>query len=154
MKKLVCITMIFCLIPLIAFADVDLSGMSYKELVALKDKINLAMWNSNEWQEVTVTQGLWKVGEDIPEGTWTVKCAVPHYAHITIGDKLDSTRRSIIYTPTMYSEVITSPDSRLYEQGKDLTEISFTLLKGDYISIEDCDVIFTPYTGKPTFDFK
>lgn len=45
-----------------AMADVDLTGMTYAELVALKDQINLAIWNSSEWQEVTVPQGVWKVG--------------------------------------------------------------------------------------------
>ena len=30
-------------------AEIDLSGMGYEELVALKDRINLAIWKSEEW---------------------------------------------------------------------------------------------------------
>ncbi len=37
--------------------DIDLSHMSFEDLVTLKDQINLAIWNSKEWQEVTVPQG-------------------------------------------------------------------------------------------------
>ena len=37
-----------------SIADVDISNLSYDELVILKDKINLAIWNSYEWQEVQV----------------------------------------------------------------------------------------------------
>lgn len=43
-------------------AQIDLSAMTYEELVALKDKINLAMWESKDWEEVTVPQGVWTVG--------------------------------------------------------------------------------------------
>ncbi len=55
--------------------EVDLSGMSYEELVVLKDRINLAMWECDEWQEVTVPEGVWTVGEDIPAGHWTIRAA-------------------------------------------------------------------------------
>ena len=75
MKKLVAQFPAIVLAAGFALAEgIDLSGMSYDELVALKDRINLAMWQSDEWQEVTVPQGVWKVGEDIPAGHWTVKC--------------------------------------------------------------------------------
>ena len=71
MKRTLCIILAFVLVLTLApaaFADVDLSGMSFDELVALKDQINLALWNSADWQEVTVPQGVWQVGADIPAG--------------------------------------------------------------------------------------
>ena len=63
-------------IPLSAHAEekkIDLSGLTYNELVELKDQINLAIWECDEWQEVEVPQGIWKVGEDIPAGHWTIR---------------------------------------------------------------------------------
>ena len=53
MKKLVALVLAIVLSAGIALAEgIDLSGMSYDELVALKDRINLAMWQSDEWQMV------------------------------------------------------------------------------------------------------
>ena len=69
-----------------AIADgIDLSQLSIDELVALKDKINLAIWNSQEWQEVKVPQGVWKVGEDIPAGHWSIEACPGGWANIYNG---------------------------------------------------------------------
>ena len=68
MKRIICWTitlMILFAVPCSCAEDIDLSGMSIDELVELKDRINLAIWNSQEWEEVTVPQGEWIVGEDI-----------------------------------------------------------------------------------------
>ena len=80
MKKiyaLILAAVILLAIPTVAFAtsgklDIDLSKLSYEELVELKDQINLAIWQSKEWEEVEVPQGIWEVGKDIPEGKWTI----------------------------------------------------------------------------------
>ena len=76
MKKLITVILILALIlPVAALADLpDLSGLSFNELVQLRDQLNLAIWNSQEWQ-VTVPIGVWKVGEDIPVGKWTIRAA-------------------------------------------------------------------------------
>lgn len=144
MKKVICIILILCISPVICLAEVDLSGMTYKELVSLRDQINLAIWNSQEWQEVTVPQGEWEVGKDIPAGTWTVHCAVAHYGmvRITNGGSYKE------------SEVLTSPDYKNYKKGVDVSEYSFTVEDGDVIIITDCDMVFTPYAGKPDLGFK
>ena len=74
MKKLLTIILILALVvPAAAFADLpDISNLSYDELIQLKDSINIAMWNSQEWQEVTVPIGVWVVGEDIPIAHWSI----------------------------------------------------------------------------------
>ena len=73
MKRFFCLLFVLVLLPVVSFADLpDLSGLSYDELVQLRDKINLAIWNSEEWQEVTVPIGVWVVGEDIPVGHWSI----------------------------------------------------------------------------------
>lgn len=156
MKKLLTIILILALaVPAAAFADLpDISNLSYDELVQLKDSINLAMWNSQEWQEVTVPQGLWIVGKDIPAGTWTVKCAIEGMASIVFGDTLNETGTNVKYSQYYHSEIVVSPDYKHFEKGKDITEYTFTVKDGDYIQIDNASVIFTPNTGKPSLGFK
>lgn len=130
-------------------------GLTYEALIARKSQINLAIWKSEEWQEVKVLQGVWKVGEDIPAGHWTLKCAEgASYCTINWGEKLDSSGDGIaysgrystynkIYNPNRY----TNSDNYSYQY-------SFKVQDGDYIIIEDGSVVFMPYVGKPTFEFK
>ena len=93
MKKIAIMILAIVLIPLAAMADLpDLSGLTFEELVQLRDQINLAMWNSQEWQEVTVPQGVWVVGEDIPIAHWTISLspsASAKWASIKYCDRLN-----------------------------------------------------------------
>ena len=158
MKLVRILALILVLVLLVvpsAFAAVDLSGMSYDELVALKDQINLAIWNSQEWQEVTVPQGVWKVGEDIPTGHWTIKTEA-NSSSITICTKLDETGKDADYSKTkfLHFEQIHSPDGMFFDEKSDKTEVDLELKEGTYVIIEYGNAIFTPYTGKPTLGFK
>lgn len=72
MKKLMCITLILCVLPVIAIADVDLSSMTYDELLALRDQLNIEIFSRPEWKEVTVPGGQWSVGKDIPAGAYSL----------------------------------------------------------------------------------
>lgn len=134
---------------------IDLSGMSYDELVALRDQINLAMWQSDEWQEVEVPQGVWLVGEDIPDGHWSMKTDAS-WASISIGTALDETGKAIDYMNSRFIsyEQVSSPSSSIYDPATDQTEVDFKLTDGTYVVIEYGSVIFTPYTGKPALSFQ
>ena len=156
MKKLLTIILILALaVPAAALADLpDISNLSYDELVQLKDSINLAMWNSQEWQEVTVPQGIWVVGKDIPAGTWTVKCATDSLSSVAFGDTLRGTGTDLKITKYYHIETIVSPDYKFFEKDKDITEYTLTVKDGDYIQIKNASVIFTPDTGKPSLGFK
>jgi len=156
MKKLLTIILILALaVPAAAFADLpDISNLSYDELVQLKDSINLSIWNSQEWQEVTVPQGIWIVGEDIPAGTWTVKCATDRFSVVIFGDTLNEMGTDIEYTQYYNYQTIESPDSSNFDKDKDITEYTFTVKNGDYIKIEYASIIFMPYAGKPSLGFK
>lgn len=163
MKRIISILLVLVLlIPCIAFADIDLSGMSYDELVALKDQINLAIWNSKEWQEVTVPQGVWKVGEDIPAGTWTVKCAdsgrnnyMMRKCDFSWGECLSDSGKSIGWGGRYDMVNIYNPNHPDYTEGE-LTEYTFTVENGDYIIIDDAynKAVFMPYAGKPSLGFQ
>lgn len=63
MKKIFALLLALFLLPAFSLADIpDISGLSYDELVQLNNQINLAMWNSEEWQEVTVPPGTYQIG--------------------------------------------------------------------------------------------
>lgn len=155
MKKLAVVLVLLLALPVFAQADVDLSGMTFDELVALREKIDLAIWNSQEWQEVTVPQGIWEVGVDIPEGHWTIRPVDGVYSYVTYGNKLEENNKEVAYGSKGYfSENIFSPNSRIYEEGKDRLEIDVDAKAGSYIEIERGDVVFSPYTGKQKLGFK
>lgn len=157
MKKLVSLFLAVVLVlPALALADLpDLSGMSYDELVQLKDKINLAMWNSQEWQEVTVPIGVWTVGEDIPVAHWSISLSPDSsakWAVIKYCDMLDAsgTDSGNMFDCKIYAYLdVASPDNDRYPQTIDLN-----LVPGTYIIIENGSVVFTPYSGKPDLGFK
>lgn len=156
MKKICLLVLALVLVGSFAFAEVDLSGMSYDELVALKDQINLAIWSSQEWQEVTVPVGVWKVGEDIPAGHWTITVAPngpTSWAYVSVGTALDQTGKAIDIMSTSYYY---SQDIKL--DGSDgisnLVQIDYEFKDGAYVIIDFSDVVFAPYAGKPSLGFK
>lgn len=155
MKKILAILILLLALPITAQADVDLSGMSFDELVALRDQINLAMWNSQEWQEVTVPQGIWKVGEDIPEGHWSIKAADGVYAYVSYGNTLEANGKEVSYSSRdYYTERVTSELYSRFEKGEDILQIDIDAKSGSYIEVEYGDVVFSPYSGKQKLGFK
>lgn len=147
---------LLCASPALAAPQtIDLETMSYEELVALKDQINLAMWASNEWQEVTVPQGVYTIGEDIPAGHWTIAAASGVYTFVKWGDSLDTSGKDLGFDGKIYiSESLTSETYTYYEKGRDVTQCDFDVKDGQFIIIDGGDVVFTPYTGKPNLGFK
>ena len=76
MKRFLCVLFVLVLLPVVSLADLpDLSGLSFDELLQIRDQINLAIWNSQQWQEVSVPPGVWEIGVDIPSGHWSVRPA-------------------------------------------------------------------------------
>ena len=156
MKKVCLLVLALVLVGSFAFAEVDLSGMSYDELVALKDQINLAIWNSQEWQEVTVPVGVWKIGEDIPAGHWTITVSPDgsyKWSSVAVGTALSETGKDIDFMTTeyYYAEQIRLPGAEDYSG---LDEMNYDFKDGAYVIINYGDVIFTPYAGKPSLGFK
>lgn len=159
MKKLFVIFLIFTiLLPAAALADLpDISGLSYDELVQLKDQINLAMWNSEEWQEVTVPAGVWTIGEDIPEGYWTVTpkdCIMSFW----YGDKLNETKTGAGSGWSYDTGVVVTLNGRIKKDGSwkypdEMHQVSIDMKTGMYVVLQYA-CIFTPYSGKPDLGFK
>ena len=158
MKKLISLLLALILtFPAIAMADLpDISGLSYDELVQLKDQINLAMWNSQEWQEVTVPAGVWEVGKDIPEGHWTIKPAFEDaLINLVYTDRLDEYGKDVTYGWKGWHGAICNKkhkDGTLrmpqYPEDVDLE------MKAGMYFINKSPVAFTPYSGKTSLGFK
>lgn len=72
MKKLLCLLLVI-LIPVAAIAETDLSSMTYDDLIALNRQIIAEIMNRPEWKEVTVPAGMWIIGQDIPEGYYSIR---------------------------------------------------------------------------------
>ena len=153
MKKVLAILAAFVLICSAAVADINLSGMNYDELVALKDQIDLAIWNSAEWQEVSVPQGTYKIGEDIPAGHWTVKAASGSVCTVTYCDTVDEFGNAD-WHGEMDVEALVAEDTSVYDEANDLAQVDFDMKEGWYVVIEMGGVVFTPYSGKPSLGFK
>lgn len=160
MKKiyaLILAVVLILAIPTVAFAtsgklDIDLSKLSYDELVELKDQINLAIWQSEEWEEVEVPHGIWLVGTDIPEGKWTVTVSENCNLRFDIGRELDETGAALKSTDHWWR--LKSSSRRTFDPASDVESITVELQKGTYVSIDEGSVIFTPYSGKPSLGFK
>lgn len=155
MKRIVTLLLVLlCMVGVASAETPNLSGMSFDELVALNDQINLAIWNSQEWQEVEVPQGVWVVGQDIPAGKWTIKAADGITTFVEWGDVLDESGIGLSFSGKLYeTKYIKSVNYRYYEKG-DCTEVIWELKDGQYFIVEDGIALFSPYSGKMSLGFK
>lgn len=155
MKKLTSIALVLCIvmIPVLSLAaTIDLSGMSLADLIKLQEQITIAMWKTQEWQEVTVPAGLYQVGREIPAGKWTIT-ATPNasMAQVEIGSKLDDTGMGISWSGSYESNYLYGKESWLYDESQ-MNFWNVTLTDGLYINL-GATMVFTPYAG-PSFKFK
>ena len=153
--------LILLTIPVVSFAktekdkedkeEIDLSELSFDELVELKDRINMAIWESEEWQEVEVPQGVWEVGEDIPAGKWTIRALDEGTTSISVGKELKNGGTDV---KVISFQQVRSPLHRSYKDGKDVPEWTIELEEGQFVQIQSGTAVFSPYSGKPSLGFK
>lgn len=147
MKKLLSLLVLVALfLSVPASADVDLSGMSFDELIALREQVNLALWATEEWQEVTVPAGAYEIGKDIPAGYWTITPIPGEMASISWGPKLEEGGTRVDYM-TSYGDAVLAAKGSAYSDYNDVSSVSWNLTDGSYLVIDMASVIFTPYTG-------
>jgi len=148
MKKLLSLLVLAALLLSVpADADVDLSGMSFDELIALRDQVNLALWATEEWQEVTVPAGAYTIGKEIPAGYWTIRPVDGKTASVSWGSRFDATGAEIDLWGDfgVFEQITSAADS--YAQYNDIRSVSWDLIEGTVLVIGSASVIFTPYTG-------
>lgn len=110
---------------------IDLSGLSYDELVALRQRIDLAIMQSDEWREVTVPVGTYTVGTDIPAGDYTVsyKGSIGAILEVYSADEFPTAIHTLgqMFGTTLIGKL--------------------TLSDGQVISISQGELAFSPYKG-------
>ena len=141
------------LISCAAADPVNLSGMSFDELVQLRDQLNLAIWNSQEWQEVTVPAGIYQIGVDIPSGHWSIHVATEtNYIFVTYFDTMDQAGLGPDYSGYVFHHQIASADLIAYGVSC-AAFVDIDLQQNWYLKLDGV-AIFTPYAGKPDLGFK
>lgn len=69
MKKLLILLLAFGMLFPAALADgIDLSAMSFDELMELRQSLMLEIMSRPEWEETTLEAGTYYIGQDIPAG--------------------------------------------------------------------------------------
>lgn len=140
MKKLIaaCLALLMVLSISFVFAEsIDLSSLSFDELATLETRIIKAMMSKPEYKETKVPVGVYKVGEDIPAGKWTIS-GIEYSGVITWGTGLDEYGVEIPYNMQI--------SSFSYWDSND--SIDWDLVEGTYISVAISPVKFSPYIPK------
>ena len=118
-----------------AFAEsIDLSSMSYDELLSLQNRIVKEIQTRPEYKVVKVPTGVYKVGEDIPVGKWTIT-ATEGATTVYWGKALDEYGVEV-----PWSDRIDTLDD--WGSGSSVT---WDLVKGTYIVVTLKGVTFSPY---------
>lgn len=133
MKKVLAIVLLLTLCIFASAESIDLSGMSYDELLELRQAVELAIWNSDGWQEVEVPAGIYVIGEDIPEGRWTVKPNGSLSSITVYPNKSDYTDQTYDY---IAMEMIQKDES-----------FNLEVNSGNCLEISGGALIFTPYVS-------
>ena len=139
MKKIITFILALIVCTTSAVAEFDLSGLTFEELVALQQQVQLAMWETDGWQEVEVPAGVYEIGVDIPAGRWSL--VATGWTGVTYSSALDE------YGAISYHDNISYG---YYEPGQ---EVVMNLVDGTFLCIELSSVTFTPYTNT-SFSFK
>ena len=159
MKKLLTTSLILILLCTVAHADFDLSALSFAELAELSKASQLEMMKRDEWQEVTVPQGNYRVGVDIPAGKWLIKCKdvgrtnyLMLLCEISWGTSMPENGR--VGWPNKGDVRIYNPDNEDYDG--QVTEFVIDLEDGDWVAIHPQynAAVFMPYTGNTGLGFK
>ena len=155
MMKLLLVVLLVALtvLPVSALADpIDISGLSFDELVELQERINLALWDADEWQEVTVPPGIYEIGKDIPAGVWNIKAAEGLRSFLSWGKGIDPSLSRI--ADYVADDRVTSISSENFDPNTSLVSVDWNLTSGDFLEIINCAAVFSPSTGEKSFSFK
>ena len=119
MKRFVCLLLILCLVPVCACMEtIDLSGYSFDDLRKLQLDVSAEIKTRPEWKNVPVPSGLYIVGEDIPEGKYSVKLGESESFHLEV----DRGNKMLIYQTVESKE---TEFAYINLQSGDVVEISW-----------------------------
>ena len=150
MKKLITIILILAMLPVVVLADIpDISGLNYNELIQLRDQLNIAIWGSKEWKEITVPSGIWVVGEDIPAGEWTITVPNDGLVQVFYCEKVNEAEKLPDHSGSSHTVVLCGPKSGFVGHAEQ--SVAYRMEEG-WFFINEGTVIFQPYI-KPDLGF-
>lgn len=130
-----------------------LSYLPLSSLIELKEKVNAAILENDELKEVTVPEGTWIVGKDIPAGHWSLRAANSlSVFNVSAFDHADEAGKGPQNVSFYWSQIICGSDYASLTDYDFSTMADITLKEGWYFKTEG-SVIFTPYIGHPDFGF-
>ena len=135
--------------PCLAFAETDLSHLSLEELESLRLDVCAEILSRSQWGSVTVPEGFYVIGEDIPSGHWTIKPEPGQYFLIEYFLRTDDTgkRPADILVHDYYTDSVCDPASEMsYVSG--VSQIDLDLKEGYHLVISYGSAIFEPFTGR------
>lgn len=132
MKKVFAVVLVslLCLCSIGYASGIDLTGLSFDELIQLRKEIDLLIFGSEEYKEVSVPAGDYVIGEDIPAGTYSLDC-------------------NSVAMIEVYSDTSRDFMSMLacHPVGDGETVGKIELIDGQAVSITLGSIIFKTYTG-------
>ena len=158
MKRISALIAALLILASTAIAEMDLSGMTLDELVELHEQLNLILFE--QAKSVTIPQGIWLVGKDIPAGTYLIRCADlgrdstdMRYCLIRWGKSKPTDEGKFEGNDRLGDISIYNPNNKKYQEGGVIEYIA-TFENGMYIFIMGIHnkAVFYQYTG-PNFTF-
>lgn len=140
--------------PLRNLTNEEVATLSLDELLALKNQLNLAIWRATEWKEITVQQGIWKIGEDIPAGHWTIQASDGAYTLLQWCGKLNAEGTAMDVDTLIGTASLVSTHSEMFDSTMHRSAIDWNLKDGTYIIVSSGNAVFIPYRGNTDFEFK
>ena len=130
MKKLVCALLIALFVTVAAYAETGLEEYSFDELMQIRNLLNAEIMSRPEWKEVTVPAGTWVVGQDIPEGVYSIRNNTKQYVNFSVWreEKDNYSNNGLVY-----NELIKGGDS-----------FGRIELKTGWIFVSGYQLVFTP----------
>lgn len=159
MKRMIPLILAILLAITPALAEIDLSSMTLDELIELHEQVQLALFE--QAKSVTVPQGTWLVGKDIPAGTYLLRCADMgntdsslRLCYVRWGTKMPNSYGSFPDKSEIGNVILYNPNSSHYEEGQ-IEEYVVTFEEGWYVFISSNNnrAVFSQYTGTPSFTF-
>ena len=129
----------------------DLSGLSFAELISLRDQLNLAIWSSDEWQEVSVPIGIWEVGKDIPAGHWMITPPDRDFGQVFYCQKYIPSTKKPDHGYPAHTCVIAGVKTSFANSTDNYVDYD---MEDGWFFINEVSVTFTPFIGKPDLNFK
>lgn len=156
MKRILTMLIIIAMFPAAAFSELpDISGLSFDELEILRRRIVYQMWESDEWQFVEVPPGVYKIGEDIPEGHWTIVPVDGTLTNYVYTDRLDEYGKSVGYGWKGYLVTVSTRKNKdgSWKDPEYSHETDIDAKADMFLIVENTSHVM-PYTGKTDLNFK